>query len=169
MDGKALIGIRTASHAFTLRDEDKEELAKHPERSEWVEFDREVLGGNYQGHHGTGPHTTIAPLPGVADNPIIKGMGIWFSRASLYKTSPVAADAEVLLLGGISGHLLTEPLAWTRIYGPGRARVFYTSLGSESDFAESQFRRMLVNAVQWALEDTESPKSFRLDDAKDSD
>jgi type 1 glutamine amidotransferase len=149
-EGKSLIGIRTASHAFTLRGEDKDELTKHPERSEWVEFDGEVLGGSYQGHHGAGPRTMVVRPPGVTEHPIVKETASWSSTASLYKTSPVAGDAEILLLGAIPGRPF-EPLAWTRKYGPRQARVFYTSLGSEADFADPQFRRMLVNAVQWAL------------------
>jgi type 1 glutamine amidotransferase len=71
--------------------------------------------------------------------------------ASLYRPGPLAADAQILLLGHIPGQPL-EPVAWTRLYGDRRARIFYTSLGHESDFADSEFRRLLVNAVAWGLE-----------------
>jgi type 1 glutamine amidotransferase len=151
-EGKALIGIRTASHAFSVRGEDKDDLAKHPEREEWVEFDRDVLGGSYVGHHGVGPRAMIMKAPGVGEHPILEGMMTqWFSEASLYRAAPLAADARTLLIGSIPNQE-SQPVAWTRLYGPRQARVFYTSLGNESDFATAEFRRLLVNAVAWALE-----------------
>jgi hypothetical protein len=151
--GKSLIGIRTASHAFAVRGADQEALASHPDRAEWTEFDREVLGGNYSGHHGEGPRTTVLPAPDALDHPIRVGLAVggWGSVASLYRTGPLAPDAQTLLLGHIPGQRL-EPLAWTRFYGERRARIFYTSLGHEADFADSEFRRLLVNAVAWGLE-----------------
>jgi type 1 glutamine amidotransferase len=150
--GKPLIGIRTASHAFAVRGEDRDALAMHPERAEWVEFDREVLGGNYSGHHGAGPVTHILPAPEAQGHPILKGVAVggWTSIASLYKTGPLASDTQMLLLGSIPGQR-REAVAWTRVYGPHRARVFYTSLGHESDFADASFRRLLVNGVEWVL------------------
>ncbi|MFO0924380.1 MAG: hypothetical protein U0905_18035 [Pirellulales bacterium] len=41
-----MIGIRTASHAFAL--ENQAPLAGH---GVWPELDRDVWGGNYQGHY----------------------------------------------------------------------------------------------------------------------
>ncbi len=152
--GKSLIGIRTASHAFAVRGADQEALASHPDRAEWTEFDREVLGGNYTGHHGEGPSTNVLPAPDAPlDHPIRVGLagGGWSSVASLYRTGPLSPDAQTLLLGLIPGQPI-QPLAWTRLYGDRRARIFYTSLGHESDFADSAFRQLLVNAVAWGLE-----------------
>ena len=61
-DGKPIVAIRTASHAFALRD--GQPPAGH---DVWPEFDRDVLGGNYQGHHdnqpGAGPPTRVWILP----------------------------------------------------------------------------------------------------------
>ena len=43
--GRPLVGVRTASHAFHTK-------GKHPKgHAEWQEFDPEVLGGHYVGHH----------------------------------------------------------------------------------------------------------------------
>jgi type 1 glutamine amidotransferase len=150
--GKALIGIRTASHAFTVRGADQDELAKHPERSEWTEFDREVLGGNYSGHHGAGPITLVLPAPGAIQHPIQEGLaaGGWTSLASLYRTAPLAPDAQTLWLGKIPDQP-PQPVAWTRLHGQRQARIFYTSLGHESDFGNADFRQLLVNAMKWAL------------------
>jgi type 1 glutamine amidotransferase len=38
-----------------------------------------------------------------------------------------------------------------RTSGPKQARVFYTSHGGAPDFANPDFRRLLLNAVPWAL------------------
>jgi type 1 glutamine amidotransferase len=150
--GRALIGIRTASHAFAVRGADQEALAKHPGRAVWTEFDREVFGGNYSGHHGAGPITTIKPAEAAGEHPILEGLDFaeWRSLSSLYKAGPIASGVGALLIGEIPGQS-PEPVAWTHRYGERRARVFYTSLGHESDFADARFRRLLVNAVAWGL------------------
>ena len=46
--GGPVVGLRTASHAFALR----EGQQPPDEHAAWTEFDAEVFGGNYQGHHG---------------------------------------------------------------------------------------------------------------------
>ena len=43
-----------------------------------------------------------------------------------------------------------EPVAWTNAHKGGR--VFFTSLGSPDDFKSPQFRRLLLNGVNWALD-----------------
>ncbi len=148
--GKPLVGIRTASHAFALREKDK--LAD-PKLAAWQEFDPEVLGGRYTNHHGNGPTTTVAVAPGADTHPILKGVSAakLSSTCSLYKVSPIEKAATPLLIGTIPGQP-AEPIAWTHSYGSNRARVFYTSLGNPGDFQNPEFRRLLVNGVAWALE-----------------
>ena len=43
-----------------------------------------------------------------------------------------------------------EPVAWINTAGENNAKVFYTSLGQKSDFADREFRKLLTNAVAWA-------------------
>ena len=142
--GKPLLALRTSSHAFAAR-------GNGPQgHVEWPEFDAEVLGGNYHGHHADGPVATITRANG-AEHPILEGIEFPFeSRASLYKASPLADDAIELLRGAIEGQP-AEPVAWVRFHGKKRAPVFYTSLGHESDFASPAFQRLLENALAWAL------------------
>ena len=64
--------------------------------------------------------------------------------------SPLVPQTKPLLIGTIPGES-PEPIAWTHEYGPKHARVFYTSLGHPDDFDNAEFRRLLVNAVAWAL------------------
>ncbi|MBL9122553.1 MAG: isochorismatase family protein [Planctomycetaceae bacterium] len=150
--GKPVVGIRTASHAFALRD-GNEPPAGH---AVWPEFDGTVLGGHYTGHHGNKPgagaRTLIWIEPGAADNPLLQGFpaGELQVPSWLYKTSPVASSAKVLLRGRVEGKQPDEPVAWTYATPAGN-RVFYTSLGHPEEFAMPAFRHLLTNGIVWAL------------------
>ncbi len=144
--GKPLVGVRTSSHAFAPRGDDAKLGAA------WPEFDAEVLGGNYRGHHGQSvPATMTLPESGVI-HPIVTGIdpGELTGRGSLYKAGPLKPSAQAVLIGSIPNQP-AEPVAWVNTYGARRAKVFYTSLGHEEDFAQPQFRRLLLNGILWAL------------------
>jgi type 1 glutamine amidotransferase/nicotinamidase-related amidase len=143
--GKPLIGLRTASHAFDSRGS-----APKAGHDEWPRFDPEVLGGNYHSHYDAGPVVTITPAAGADSHPILKGVELpLFSHGSLYKASPLASGTTLLLVGTIPDQT-PEPVAWTHQYKS--SRVFYTSLGHPDDFANPQFRKLLTNAIFWAME-----------------
>jgi type 1 glutamine amidotransferase len=151
-DGKGLVAIRTSSHGFS-RFKGK---GLAPGRAEWPEFDRDVLGGNYTGHYGTGKpgksRTLVRAVPAAAGLPLLHGVpkGEEFAVASwLYKTSPLSKKAVPLLVGRVPGQQKTEPVAWMHT-SPGGGRVFYTSLGHPDDFAIPAFRRLLFNGIHWA-------------------
>lgn len=146
--GRPLVGIRTASHAFALRPNDKLTDLK---LAVWQEFDPEVLGGHYTGHYGKDA-ATVTLAPDAAAHPILRGItanGL-IGNGGLYKNTPLARDATPLLLGTIAGQP-TEPVAWTHRYGAKQARIFYTSLGHWDDFQNPEFRRFLANSITWAL------------------
>ncbi|MBL9134709.1 MAG: ThuA domain-containing protein [Verrucomicrobiales bacterium] len=145
-EGRPLVGIRTASHAFSPA----AEAANQGDR--WPEFDEKVLGGHYQGHHGTGPVTVLKPAPGASADPILAGVGFedFKSVASLYRNTPLREGARPLVIGTVPGKP-EEPVAWSYLAVPGRARVFYTSLGHPEDFKSAMFRRLLLNGMFWAL------------------
>lgn len=73
--------------------------------------------------------------------------------AVLYRIPPLAPDATPLLLGQAGEIEPALPLAWSRTYGPRKARVFYTSLGAPEDAVPPVVRRLVVNAVRCALSD----------------
>jgi putative heme-binding domain-containing protein len=127
--GKPVVAVRTASHAFQT----------------WLGLDREVLGGDYQGHYGAGPAVEIHASQDGQRHPILNGVSLIKSVGSLYKNPQIARGTEILLTGNIPGH--SEPIAWTRVHAGGR--VFYTSLGHPEDFADDNFKRMLANALFW--------------------
>ncbi len=142
--GKPVIGIRTANHAFHTKGE-------HPDgHDEWQEFDAQVLGGNYHGHHTNGITSVLSVADEAASHPILAGVSLdsFIGGGSLYQVSPLAKTAKPLVFGTIPDHP-SEPVAWTHQFG--KSRVFYTSLGHVSDFESPAFNRLLTNAVFWAL------------------
>jgi len=127
--GKPVIGIRTAGHAFPQEDNEL--------------FDRKVLGGHYSGHYGKEP-VEVKNVAEAADHPVLAGVG-GFTSQKLYKAGQLAPDTVVLQTGdnGKAEH----PVTIVHQYKGGR--MFFTSLGVPSDFENEQFRRMLLNAVFW--------------------
>jgi type 1 glutamine amidotransferase/nicotinamidase-related amidase len=143
--GKAVIGIRTTSHAFSLRGK-----APPDGFQTWETFDPEVIGGNYQNHYGPTPAVHVTVAAGAAGHPILNGVDLSALKGtgSLYQVSPLTKSTTPLLLGTIEGKP-TEPIVWLN-QPAGGGKVFYTSLGHIGEFEQPAFRRLLSNAVHWA-------------------
>lgn len=143
--GKPVIGIRTASHAFSLR-------GKQPPsgKAVWDSFDGDLFGGNYTNHFGNDLKTTVASPGDDLDHPILRAVNpsLITPGGSLYKVAPLAAGAKVLVAGSVPGEA-AEPIAWTFIRNDG-GRSFYTSLGHPDDFAQSEFEALLAAGIHWA-------------------
>ena len=144
--GKPVVGIRTASHAFSLVKGKKLDAGN----AEWTEFDAEVIGGSYTGHYGKGDNIKVTPSNAdAAKRPILKGVTLPFeSEYSLYKNNPLRAGTQPLLAGAIPGKD-PEPVAWV-FNRPGGGKTFYTSLGGVSDFKNPSFVTLLRNGLLWA-------------------
>ena len=142
--GKPVVGIRTACHAFDTK-------GKAPAgHAEWKTFDPDVLGGHYTTHYSPQLTTSVTHPPDKQDHPILQGIKVPFdSHCSLYKVSPLAASTQTLLVGTVPDQK-PEPVAW--INRKGTARIFFTSIGAPPDFESPEFRRLLKNAVFWALD-----------------
>jgi nicotinamidase-related amidase/type 1 glutamine amidotransferase len=145
--GKPILGIRTASHSFCLKN--GSHLAPKGQVA-WPEFDAEVWGGHYTNHHGGQFKPTVTIAAGAKGHPILKGVNPakFTCGGSLYKTRPLAKTTQALLIGRIERQP-AEPVAWTNKPKTGN-RAFYTSLGYISDFDSPDFNRFLRNAVYWA-------------------
>ena len=142
---KPVIGIRTSSHAFSLRNN------KTPQGHEvWELFDSEVFGGNYHGHYGS-DKKTFAKAEDIK-HPIMKGVTVeeFSTGGSLYKVVPLQKNTHVLMTGRAVGIGVKQPVAWVNrnIFG---GKTFYTSLGHKDDFTNINFVKMLDNAASWAL------------------
>ena len=145
--GRPIVGIRTASHAFSQRD------AAAPEGyADWPEFDKQVFGGHYTNHHGNDLESTVTVVADAVKHPILSGLTStsFLQGGSLYMTSPLAPETTVLLTGSVRDHPV-EPVAWTFLRQDG-GRSFYTSMGHVKDFGNADFIRMLLNGICWAVD-----------------
>jgi type 1 glutamine amidotransferase len=148
--GKPLLGIRTANHAFIPKPKEVVEPGLVP----WPEFTDEVLGAPNTGYETKGLPYTVSVAHGAENSPLLAGVNPANIRGSqsLYKVLPLAADVTALLIGTAKTDTSPPmPVAWTRHYGPKKARIFYTSLGAPEDMEISDVRTLLVNAVNWTL------------------
>lgn len=143
--GKPVIGIRTASHAFTLRNQ-----PAPAGLAAWPEFDAQVFGGSYTNHHGNDVPVAISYALPKREHPIVvalQGNPIT-TGGSLYMAAPLAAGTNVLLQGAVDGKPV-EPVAWTFVRSDGGAS-FYTSLGHKADFEQPAFIALLSAGIHWA-------------------
>jgi len=146
--GKPVIGIRTASHAFSLRDKPAPDGFV-----DWTSFDADVFGGNYHNHYGNKLTTTIQFPEAQHQHPILKGVDTkpFVSGGSLYKTSPLKDGTTVVVTGSVEGEK-PEPVAWTFKRADG-GRSFYSAIGNINDFEQPATRQTLLNGIRWAIGD----------------
>ena len=129
---KPLIAIRTASHGF----------------QDWLEFDAEYLGGNYDGHYGSQFSQRAEVVEDNAGHPILAGIDDFVSPYSLYRTAPLAEDCTVLMTSSIPNQD-PEPAVWTRVVDG--KKIFYSSIGGASDFESANYLRLLSQAIYWGI------------------
>ncbi len=164
--GRPIVALRTATHAFQQKTSPT--YARYSWNSkEWEGgFGRQILGETWVAHHGKHAVQSTRGIfaPGQDGHPILKGIksGEIWGPTDVYKARlPLPADAQTLVLGAVLEGMNESdrpvdgavndpmmPVAWTRTQG---RRVFTTTMGSAQDLLNGPFRRMLVNAVYWAL------------------
>jgi hypothetical protein len=170
--GGAVIGLRTATHAFNLNE--KSAYARWDWRSrDWDGgFGRQVLGETWINHHGG--HGSEATRGVIAedrkDHPILRGVepGSIFGPTDVYGVRlPLPGDSLPLVFGQVvagmkEGDPAVEgpkndpmmPIAWTKTFetpSGATAKVFTTTMGASQDLLSEGFRRLLVNATYWAV------------------
>lgn len=150
--GKPVIGIRTASHAFHLRNQ-----PPPAGLTDFADIDAVVFGGSYSNHHAHDKKSSAWPLPEAQNHPILKGISAaeFPGGGGLYVTSPLKPGTTELLRGKVEGIAQQEPVAWTFTRKDG-GKSFYTSLGHPDDFNRSEFRTLLKNALAYL---SASPKA----------
>ena len=170
--GKPVIGMRTATHAFQIKNHPT--YARYSFRSkEWPDgFGRQVLGETWINHHG---HHAVESTRGIiaaghAGSPIVRGIkdGDIFGPTDVYTVRlPLPGDSQPLVLGQVLEGMDPQdkpvagekndpmmPVAWIKTYtgSPGKTgRVFTTTMGASQDLRSEGLRRLLVNASYWAL------------------
>jgi hypothetical protein len=171
--GRPVVGLRTATHAFAVKEGST--ISRYGwQNKEWDGgFGRHVLGETWINHHGQhGKQSTRGiVVPEMKDHPILRGIkdgDIWGPTDVYAVRLPLDADSKPLVLGQVlSGMHETDPpvngkqndplmpIAWVKSFpaSPGKtARVFTTTMGASQDLSNEGLRRLLVNACYWAVE-----------------
>lgn len=171
--GKPIVGIRTATHAFSLDQGSYKNYSWNYAGSEkaWHGgFGRHILGETWINHHGHHGHqaTRGVAVEANTSHPILRGVKPFFAPTDVYGVRlPLPGDSVPLVNGRVlTGMKSTDrpllgpkndpemPIAWTKTYegnGGRRGRVFTSTAGASQDFADENVRRMLVNACYWSL------------------
>jgi len=175
--GKPLIGLRTATHAFSIPKESRFARYSWNNKTETFTegFGRQVLGETWISHHGHHGHESTRGLivPEAKDHPIVRGIkdgDIWGPTDVYGVRLPLPGDSKPLVLGQVLEGMTPDspvvegadakknepmmPIAWTKTYaieGGPTGRVFTTTMGSSTDLASAGLRRLLVNAAYWAV------------------
>lgn len=111
--GKPVLGIRTATHAFSFEDIDFESGYKHysnyhKEEGAWADgFGRLILGEKWISHHGEhgGQSTKGFIAPGAAGHPILNGIqdgDVWGPTDVYGIRLPLSGDAQPIVLGQVT-------------------------------------------------------------------
>jgi type 1 glutamine amidotransferase len=168
--GVPVIGLRTSTHAF--------QLPGSSAYKSYNSFGKDVLGEKWVSHWGK--HKVEATRgviePANASDPILRGVSDVFGDSDVYEAAP-PADARILMRGQVlAGMKPTDapaeytkkradggmqpindpmmPIAWTRIVKTADGKdqkIFCNTMGAATDLASEDLRRMIVNAVFWAV------------------
>lgn len=111
LQGKPLVAIRTATHAFQIKDSTSSfqhwSNSFNDENSPWDGgFGRLVLGERWYTHHGHHKHQSTRGLiaPGAEEHPITNGLSdgdIWGSTDVYGVRMPLPGDAQHIVLGQV--------------------------------------------------------------------
>jgi len=172
--GKPVIGLRTATHAFSIPAGATFEKYSWDYSGDDYEggFGRQVLGETWVAHHGQhGSESTRGVIADDAhDHPIARGIdegSIWGPTDVYSVRLPLPADSQPIVLGQVLMGMSRDddpvtnekndpfmPIAWTKTYEieqGNRGRVFTTTMGASTDLLAEGTRCMIVNGVYWAL------------------
>lgn len=189
--GKPIVALRTSTHAFEYGEDSSSPYKNYGWRSKsWPGgFGRQVLGETWISHWGDhGRQATKGIVdPEQTKHPAMRGLFSIFGTTDVYEASP-PKDATILIRGQVLEGMTVSstpavgrkktaqgveqdvnspmmPIAWVRERKNGAGavnKVFTTTMGAATDLMDQGVRRMLVNAVFWAV-GLEKPTERRLD------
>lgn len=157
--GKPVIGLRTATHAFTGGGKSGD--------FKWSEFGLRILGEKWAGHHGAHKKQGARGVTEEEnkDHPILTSVTDVFATSDVYGTGNLDQEAATILLRGAVTETLEpdskniegpknnpmQALAWTREYtapnGTTKGQAFCTTAGASDDFRSEGLRRLVINAA----------------------
>ena len=166
--GKPVMGLRTATHAFSYSRNLQSPYAKYSFNSEAFDggYGRQVLGETWINHHGHhGKESTRGVINAeLKDHPILKGVEDVWGPTDVYGTTTLAGDSQALLHGQVLVGMAPSdrpkpdtammPSAWIKSYTGEQgtpSRVFCTTMGASVDLESAGLRRLLVNACYWSM------------------
>ena len=166
--GKPVMGLRTATHAFSYSRNLDSPYAKYSFDSEAFEggYGRQVLGEtwvNHHGHHGKESARGVID-EAVQDHPILKGVDDVWGPSDVYGVNDLTGDAQVLIHGQVlvgmeptdspKPDTVTMPMVWIKTYtgdAGNTSRVLGTTMGASVDLESEGLRRLLVNGCYWCM------------------
>ncbi|MEK7395608.1 MAG: hypothetical protein AAB116_01610 [Candidatus Poribacteria bacterium] len=145
---KPLVALRPSVVAFA----ENGRKSKGIGRVVWNNFNREVLGCNFLGTCSSQSGFVIRPIPQYLSHPIMNGLENMriSTKNPLYRVTPLSLTTTPLLMAERQDVQSDQIVAWTN--NSYDSSMFYTSLGCPDDFANNDFQRLLINAINWAIE-----------------
>lgn len=160
--GKPVIGIRTATHAFTGK-------GNFGGKIPFGQFGRLILGEQWVSHHG---RHKVQGARGVvetkhAKHAILNNVKDIFAPSDVYGVVHLTAADQILLRGAVTETLDPKskaiagkkndpmmPLAWLHPYTASNGKkgtAFCTTAGASVDLVSEDLRRLVVNASYFLL------------------
>ena len=166
--GKPIVGMRTATHAFSYAKHKDSPYAKYSWRDAKFDggFGRQVLGETWISHYGKHEKESTRGIiaPGMEKQPLTRGLTDIWGPSDVYEVKTLSGDSKPVILGQVlTGMNPTDPvntqkpalpIAWIKTYTGAQgkpSRVFTTTMGHAHDLKNEGVRRMLVNACYWGL------------------
>lgn len=166
--GKPVMGLRTATHAFSYSRNLDSPYAKYSFNNEDFEggYGRQVLGETWVNHHGHHGKESARGLidEAMQNHPILKGVDDVWGPSDVYGITELTGDSQVLIHGQVlvgmdptdapKPDTGTMPMAWIKTYTGDEgntSRVFNTTMGASVDLESAGLRRLLVNGCYWCM------------------
>ena len=179
--GKPIMGLRTATHAFNYTRNLQSPYAKYDFKNEDFPggYGQQVLGEtwiNHHGHHGKESARGIINEE-MATHPILQSVQDIWGPSDVYTVNNLTDDAQVLVWGQVLIGMESSddpnldkpkmPLAWIKTYtgDAGKtSRVFCTTMGASVDLENEGLRRLLVNSCYWCMDmENQIPAESQVD------
>lgn len=169
--GKPILGIRTATHAFSYSRHKESPFARYTwAGGPWPGgFGRQVLGETWISHHGHHGQESTRGLPEAANasHPVLRGVRDVWGPTDVYGITELPKGSTVLLRGQVLSGMQPDsppvegpknepmmPIAWARELPSEHGqpqRIVCSTIGASVDLQSADLRRLFVNACYWGV------------------